>query len=157
MPDNDLIRRSLDAGMEFTQMTRRRAEAIVRDLVRSGDVSREQTTARVEELLERSRQNTEALVKLVRREIDQRISALNLVSREDLGAWASRIGLPGAGKQAGTRKAAAKKATAGKAAAKKAPARKAPATTAKKAPARKAPARKAPAKTAKTAKAAKQA
>src|SRR5271165_1288972 len=55
MPDNDRFRRYLEAGAAFTELTRRRAEGIVRDLVHSGEVSREQATARVEELLEHSR------------------------------------------------------------------------------------------------------
>ena len=54
MPDNDRFRRYLEAGAAFTELTRRRAEGIVRDLVHSGEVSREQATARVEELLEHS-------------------------------------------------------------------------------------------------------
>ncbi|MHB8466122.1 MAG: phasin family protein, partial [Acidimicrobiales bacterium] len=81
MPENDLIRRSLDLGMAVTQLTRQRAEQLVRDLVRAGEVSREQATSRVEELLERSRQNSEALIAIVRGEIDSRVAQLNLVSR----------------------------------------------------------------------------
>lgn len=95
MPDNDLFRRSLDAGVAFTQLTRKRAETMVRELVKSGEVSRDQATTRVEELLERSRQNSEAIVAIVRKEIDDRVAALNLVTRDDLSNLATRLGLPG--------------------------------------------------------------
>lgn len=127
MPENDLFRRSLDAGLAFTQMTRERADKFVKDLVKAGEVRREEAASRVEDLLERSRQNTEALVGLVRKEIDARLSQLNLVTSDDLAAMAARLGLPS--------RPAAKKATkAAKAPAKKAPAKKAPAkkTAAKK-------------------------
>src|SRR5579859_5829964 len=107
MAEFDLLKSALDAGMAFTEMTRQRAESIVRDLVHTGEASREQTAKQVEELLERSRKNTEVLLALVRKEIDDRLANLG-------------VALPGrAGK-----KTAAKKATATKAPAKKAPAKK---------------------------------
>ena len=155
MPENDLIRRSLDLGLAVTQLTRQRAEKLVHDLVRTGEVNRDQATARVEELLERSRQSSEALLAMVRKEIDERVAQLNLVTLDDLSALASRIGinLPAA-KQA-VKKAPAKAKTATKTAAKQAvkqaPAKAKTATktaakkAAKQAPAKKAAAKKAPA------------
>ena len=119
MADFDLLKSALDAGMAFTEMTRQRAEAIVRDLVRSGEVSREQTAKQVEELLERSRKNTEVLLAMVRKEIDDRLA--NLATRDDLSKLAARlgVGLPGRARKS-AKKAPAKKTTAKKAAAKKA-------------------------------------
>ena len=91
MPDNDPLRKYIDAGMVFTQLTRQRAEEIVRELIHNGEVNREQATRWVEELLERSRQSSELLLGLVRKELDDRISALNLVTRDDLAHLAARI------------------------------------------------------------------
>ena len=71
MPQNDILRRYLDAGVAFTQMTRQRAEEIVGELVHAGEVQREQTQQWVDELVERSRRNTEALVDLIRSELRQ--------------------------------------------------------------------------------------
>src|ERR1700758_2346300 len=98
MPENDLIRRSLDLGLAVTEMTRKRAEELVREFVKRGEVSREQATARVEELVERSRQNSEQLLGIIRKEIDDRVSQLNLVTLDDLAAFAGRLGLPTPGK-----------------------------------------------------------
>src|SRR5436853_3966842 len=81
MPQTDMLRRYLDAGIAFTQMTRERAEAIIGDLVHAGEVQREQFQERVEDLVERSRRNTEQLVELVRREINQQLSGLGLAPR----------------------------------------------------------------------------
>jgi polyhydroxyalkanoate synthesis regulator phasin len=132
MADFDLFKSALDAGMAFTQMTRQRAEAIVRDFVKTGEVSRDQATDWVEDLIERSRQNTELLLAVVRQEIDARLATL--ATRDDLAKLASRLGVafpfgPAKAAKAPAKKAAAKKAApAKKAAAKKAPAKKAAAT-----------------------------
>jgi polyhydroxyalkanoate synthesis regulator phasin len=143
MPESDQLRRYLDAGVAFTQLTRDKAEKIVKDLVRQGELSREQASARVEELLERSRTNTDAMLGVVRKEIDARVAQLNLVPREELANLASRLGVKVPGAKAAAKKAPAKKASATKAPAKKALVKKAPV---KKAAVTKAPAKKAPVK-----------
>src|SRR5580700_7218264 len=107
MPDNDRFRRYLEAGAAFTEMTRRKAEGIVRDLVRSGEISRDQATARVEDLLEHSRQTSEAALAVVRREIDARIAQLNLVSRDEFAALAALLGSAVPGGQSRRSRAAA--------------------------------------------------
>jgi polyhydroxyalkanoate synthesis regulator phasin len=148
MPENDLLRRYLDAGVAFTQLTRQRAESIVKDLVRTGEVSREQAATRVEELLDRSRQSTEAVVAIVRKEIDDRVSQLNLVTRDELASLAGRLGLPVSGATKAAKSAAGKATSTTKKAAATATgaARKATGTATKAAAAKKAPAKKAPAK-----------
>jgi polyhydroxyalkanoate synthesis regulator phasin len=81
---NDLFRRLLDSGVAFTQMTQERAEAIVRDLVRAGEVQSEQTTRFVQEILDQSRQNTERLLETIRKEIREQVAALNLADRDEV-------------------------------------------------------------------------
>ena len=90
VPSTDPLRRYLDAGLEFTQLTRQRAEEVVRDLTRTGEVNRDQAAAWVEDLLDRSRQSTEMVLGLIRKELDDRIAQLNLVTREDLANLAGR-------------------------------------------------------------------
>lgn len=159
----DMLKRLIEAGVELSHMTRARAEAIVRDLVRSGEIRFDQAQARVEALLDRSRRRTESVAEVVRDEVARQVDALGLTTREDLTRWTARLaesvaGVAGAvanraataGRQATSKGSptAAKKApdTAKKAptksaepSAKKTPAHKAPAS-AKKAPAKKAPA-----------------
>jgi ribonuclease E len=81
---NDLFRRLLDSGVAFTQMTQERAEAIVRDLVRAGEVQSEQTTRFVQEILDQSRQNTERLLETIRNEVREQVAALGLADRDDI-------------------------------------------------------------------------
>lgn len=91
MAEGDLLRRSLDAGLALTQLTRERAEALVRDLVKAGEVRREQAHDRVEELLDRSRRGTEALVAVVRREVAEQLAAMGLATRDDLARLEARL------------------------------------------------------------------
>ncbi|MGE3620479.1 MAG: phasin family protein [Acidimicrobiia bacterium] len=125
MADKDLLRKYLDAGMALTSMTQARAEAIVKDLVRAGEVQTEQAREAAADLLERSRQNTEKLTATVRKEIRQQISNLGLATRDDIARLERKIAkLDASGaapRKAAARKAAPRKAAAGKAARKAAP------------------------------------
>ena len=140
---NDSLQRYIDAGIAFTNMTRKKAEELVSELVKNGDIQTDEAKARVEELIERGRQGSEVIVSAVRSEVSRQLGAVGISNLEDLANQvASLLGRTTPAKKA-PKKAAAKKAPAKKAAAKKAPAKKA---AAKKAPAKKAAAKKAPAK-----------
>ena len=138
MAQNDILKRYLDAGLAFTALTQARAEALVKDLVKAGEVQADQAREAVSDLLERSRKNSEKLIDTVRTEVRSQITGLGLVSKDDLDKLEARIaslfGAATAPAKAAAKKVPAKKAPAKKAAAKKAPAKKAPA---KKAPATK--------------------
>src|SRR5262245_51359297 len=145
MAETDLLRRLLEAGAAFTDMTRTRAESIVEEFVRAGEVGVDQTQTNVQDLIDRSKQNTERLIALVRSEIasqfgvatdrdlgpiEERLSAVEQAVAELRAAVAARPA-----RAATTRKTSARKATAKKS------------TTAKKATARKTTANKSIAKT----------
>jgi polyhydroxyalkanoate synthesis regulator phasin len=138
MNQSEILKRYIDAGVQFTQLTQKKAEALVNDLVKSGEVNAGQAQAMVTELVERSRKSTEALFEQVRVEVRRQLKAFGVATKDDL-ARVQRKATEAAAAAAGAAKATAKKATAKKATAKKAPARK---TTAKKATAKKAPAKK---------------
>lgn len=84
MAQTDMLKRYLDAGVAFTQMTQRRAEEIVRDLVKAGEVQTAEAQQRVNELVSQSRENTERLIEMVRNEIRDQIEAMNLATKGDL-------------------------------------------------------------------------
>lgn len=136
MAQNDVVKRYIDAGLAFTALTQARAEALVKDLVKAGEVQADQARDAVADLLERSQKNSEKLLGTVRKEVRAQITNLGLASQSDLDRIERRVS-----SLLGTATAPAKRAAApAKRAVKKA--------TAKKAPARKAPAKKAVAKTA---------
>jgi polyhydroxyalkanoate synthesis regulator phasin len=164
MAENDLLTRLLDAGMTFTALTQARAEELIRDLVRAGAVQAEQAQESVDELLARSRRNSERVIEAVRSEIDDQLGKLDLATRADLERvlqrfadvaativaqvapdWARSSSTAGSSRAAApaavtsTSTTAAKKSAAKKSATKKAPAKKAPA---KKSATKKAPAKK---------------
>jgi polyhydroxyalkanoate synthesis regulator phasin len=158
MAQTNVLKKYLDAGVSFTNLTQSKAEALVKELVKAGEVQTEQAQAAVIDLLERSKRNTEALIEQIRKDIADSAESLGLATIADitrLEKLISSIKIPGtaaakpapapakkatAKKAPAKKKAAAKKAPAKKAAAKKAPAKKKAA--AKKAPAKKAVAKK---------------
>ena len=104
-----MLRRYLDAGMAFTQLTRARAEAIVKDLVKAGELQREQTQDALEDLLERSRKNTDQLRDLVRKEIREQLASIGLATKDDIARLERKLS-GGAKTAAPAKKAPAKKA-----------------------------------------------
>jgi polyhydroxyalkanoate synthesis regulator phasin len=148
MANNDALQRYIDAGIAFTHMTRKKAEELVSELVRSGDLQTDEAKARVDELLERGRQGTEIIVSTVRSEVSRQLGAVGITNLEDLATQVATLlgrsgSTPGAAKKAPAKKTAAKKTAAKKTAAKKAPAKK---TAAKKTAAKKTAAKKVPGK-----------
>ncbi|HEX4978642.1 MAG TPA: hypothetical protein VFV35_01135 [Acidimicrobiales bacterium] len=92
MAQGDILKRFLDAGVEFTQMTRERAEKIVQELVESGDIRRREAQKRIEELVERGQKSTEDLVATIRKEVADQLRNLgldDLARRADADADAS--------------------------------------------------------------------
>lgn len=66
------------------ELTRNRAERLVRDLVNSGDVPHGQAGSLVGEILKRSSENRRELMSFVRGEIENQVQNLGLASRRDL-------------------------------------------------------------------------
>ena len=91
MAQNDMLKRYLDAGIAFTSMSRSRAKGIIDDLVKSGEIQRDQAQSRVEELVDRSRRNTETLVEMVRKELQQQLSSMGLATKADIARLEARI------------------------------------------------------------------
>jgi polyhydroxyalkanoate synthesis regulator phasin len=150
MANDDPFRRYIDAGAALAQLTKARVEELVEELMKNSDVQRKEAQTKVDDLIERSRNSTEALLSLVHAEVSTQLSSLGIGSLDDLARQvASLLGRgPSAATKTPAKKAPAKKAAAKKTAAKKSAAKKAPAkkTAAKKAAAKKAPAKKTAAK-----------
>ena len=91
MEDTDPFRKYVDAGLALTQLTRARAEALVKELVKAGDLQREHAQERVEELLDRSRRTTDGLAGVIRKEMAQQLSSMGLATKEDLDKLEARM------------------------------------------------------------------
>jgi len=141
MAQLDAIRKYLEAGMAFTQTTRAKAEEVVGNLVRAGELQTEQTQQQVQELVERSRENTERVVKAMREEVVSQMASLGFATKKDLARLERKVDAmtSSSGAKRPPAKKAAKNSTAKKSTAKKSTAKK---STAKKSTAKKAAAKK---------------
>jgi polyhydroxyalkanoate synthesis regulator phasin len=137
----DAIKGYLALATGLTEVTRQRATTAAKALVAQGEATAGQVQALADDLVSQSRTNREAVVSLVRYEVDKALGRVGLVGKDEVEALQQRIrSLEGQLRE--TQK------KAGKAPVKKAPAKKAPAkrSAAKKAPAKRSAAKKAPAK-----------
>jgi len=116
MAQRDVLKRYLDAGAAFTALSQARAEGIVKDLVKSGEVQAGQAQKAAAELLERSRQNTEKLVEQVRKEVRSSVANLGLATKADIARLEKKIAALQAPAKKAPAKTAARKAPAKKAA-----------------------------------------
>ena len=91
MPRNERIKKYLDAGAVFTQVTRARAEEIVRELVGAGDIQRGQAQEWVDHLVDRSRKTSEQVIELVRREVSSQLSKIDASSLESIANQVAEI------------------------------------------------------------------
>jgi polyhydroxyalkanoate synthesis regulator phasin len=83
MAQNDAFRRYLDAGISLTQITRARAEELVRDLVQTGEVESGKAQDWVDDTLRRSRVATEELMTFIRDEVGRQLHELGFTDMED--------------------------------------------------------------------------
>ena len=91
MAKGDLFKRSLEAGTSFLDMTRERAEAMVKEWVEAGDLGRSRAQKAVEQVLDRSRKATDELRALVRKEIADQLAALGVATREDVARLEAKM------------------------------------------------------------------
>ena len=84
MASNERIRKYLDAGTVLGQVSRGRAEEIVRELVNAGDIQRSQAQEWVDNLVERSRKSSEQILELVRHEVATQLDRIDPKSLEAL-------------------------------------------------------------------------
>ena len=91
MASNERIRKYLDAGTVLGQVSRGRAEEIVRELVNAGDIQRSQAQEWVDNLVERSRKSSEQILELVRHEVASQLERIDPKSLEALAAQVADV------------------------------------------------------------------
>jgi polyhydroxyalkanoate synthesis regulator phasin len=136
MARDERLKKVQDAGADFLETARAKAEEFLRELSRASGDTQDRAQDAIDDLVGSGRKGTGQFASAVRKEIQNQLAALGLATKDDLDALERRLtGHPAAAKKATAKKATAKKATAEKAApakkaaAKKAPAKKAPAPT----------------------------
>jgi polyhydroxyalkanoate synthesis regulator phasin len=130
MARGDRLKRVQEAGADFLETARARAEEFLRELAKASDVTQDRAQGALDDLVGGSRKGTEQIISSIRKEISTQLGILGLATRYELADLEARL----------NRKAAA---PGGPAPAKSPRAKKAPVKKA--APAQEAPAQKAPA------------
>jgi polyhydroxyalkanoate synthesis regulator phasin len=115
MAQNDFLKQYLDAGIDFTQTTQKRAEAAVKKLVKEGQIRQEEASDRVQELIERSRKSAREMTKQIRSEVRDQINNLGLATKADIRRLENRIDKLQKAQKAPAKKAAKKTAAKKKA------------------------------------------
>ena len=111
----DEVRRLALFGSGVAELTRHQAEQVIKDLVKAGDIRRQQASSAARDLYERSRENRKQLVAIVRTEIQNQIQNLGLASKRDVERLERRV----ARLESSRKKSTAKSSTAKKSSAKK--------------------------------------
>jgi polyhydroxyalkanoate synthesis regulator phasin len=91
MTENDGLRRYVEAATTLTQITRSRAEELVRELIKAGELERHRAQEWVEDLVKTSRDRSEALVRTVRGEVRQQLKELGFTNMDDLAKKVAAI------------------------------------------------------------------
>ncbi len=74
MAKNDLIKRMLDSGMTFTQLSQSKAEALTKELVQQGEMKRKEAAKLVDAIVDRGRETTEKLVGMIQDEVAKQLA-----------------------------------------------------------------------------------
>jgi len=138
MARDERFKKYQDAGADFLETARARAEEFLRELAKATDSTQKQGRDTIDDLREGSRKGTEQFIASVRKEVTSQLSALGIATKADLAALERKLsGRAGSQKAAPTKKATAAKksstatkstatkSTAAKSAAKKSTPRKA--------------------------------
>ena len=79
-----LLEKSFLAGIGLLSMTREKAQDIIEELSKEGDVQKNETKQWVDELSARGEEERQALRKLIRDEMKKVLDEMGLVTKEDI-------------------------------------------------------------------------
>ncbi|MEL7591907.1 MAG: hypothetical protein AAGU17_11515 [Anaerolineaceae bacterium] len=86
-----LFERSVLAGIGILSMTHEKAQKIVDELIRRGEVQKDEGKDWVESLVQRGDEERQSLRKLIHDEVKSTMDELGLVTKQDLQDLASKI------------------------------------------------------------------
>lgn len=81
----------LDLASGLREATQKRAESVVRTLVKQGEIATDRAEKAVDELLSRSESNRKAISSIVRSETEKAVERLGLVRQKDLRALERKV------------------------------------------------------------------
>ena len=137
---NKAWQRYLEMATGATNVTQRRAEQVVKSLVKQGELAAERAEKAVDDLLQRSEENRKAVASIVRSETERAVGRLGLARQRDIDRLERKVERLEAKVAGGAAKKTAKRAQKSSTSAKKSSAKKSTAkkTTGKKSAAKRA-------------------
>lgn len=115
----DEIRRIALFASGVGDLTRHRAEQIAKELVKSGEVRRDQTATWAKTLFDASAANRQEIIRFIRTEMQHQVQALGLATTRDLDRLERRLDRVEASARRAVKTSAVKKTTAARTGAKK--------------------------------------
>jgi polyhydroxyalkanoate synthesis regulator phasin len=88
---SDLLARTLELGFGVVALTAEAAEKLVSDLVRSGQVAREESQTLTERLTNLGREGRTQVVDIVDQAVDRALSRMDLARASEVAALRSRL------------------------------------------------------------------
>ncbi|MCK5320746.1 phasin family protein [Candidatus Parcubacteria bacterium] len=87
----DLIKKTILTGLGIASLTKEKAEKLVKDLIKEGEVSEGEGSKLVKELLEKMEDNKKAMEKKIEKTVCDVLKKLNIPSRKDIIGLNSKI------------------------------------------------------------------
>src|SRR5579884_1499551 len=112
MPRDERFKKYQEAGADFLETARARAEEFLRELAKATDTTQKQGRDTLDDLMEGSKRGTEQFISSIRKEIKTQLSAIGIATKNDLAALERRITGRGAAQKSTT--STASKSTASK-------------------------------------------
>ena len=81
----------LEAGKEFSALTRAEAQRLTDQLVREGQLAQDRAQTFVDELVESSKRRADELVDVVRSEFRRQVKSLGIATKHDLARLEERL------------------------------------------------------------------
>ncbi|MCK5212110.1 phasin family protein [Candidatus Parcubacteria bacterium] len=88
---SDLIKKTILTGLGIVSLTKEKAEKLVKDLIKEGEVSESEGSKLVKELLEKVEDNKKSMEKKIEKTVCDVLKKLNIPSRKDITGLNSKI------------------------------------------------------------------
>ena len=88
---SDLIKKTILTGLGIASLTKGKAESLVQDLIKEGEVSEGEGSKLVKELLEKVEDNKKTMENKIEKTVYDVLKKLNIPSRKDITSLNSKI------------------------------------------------------------------
>ena len=88
---SDLIKKTILTGLGIASLTKEKAENLVKDLIKEGEVSEGEGSKLVKELLEKVEDNKKTMEKKIGKTVCDALKKMNIPSRKDITSLNSKI------------------------------------------------------------------